>query len=90
MFVIPRPSTTSSDPLASPLIPAIPACPPLLEAINKNGLVIFLAANLLTGLVNVGMQTMYAEWYVALPVLVGYSAVLCAMAWSIRGVRLGL
>lgn len=66
------------------------ACPPLLEAVNKNSLAIFLAANLLTGVVNMSMQTMYAEWYTAMGVLLVYSAGLCALAWGIRGYRIGL
>lgn len=64
------------------------ACPPLLEAVNRNGLAVFLAANLLTGLVNVSMQTMYASRAAALAVLGAYSAVTCALAWAIRRYRI--
>jgi phosphatidylinositol glycan class W len=68
--------------------PTSPACPPLLETINANGLPIFLAANLLTGLVNVSMRTMYASWYTAMGVLLAYSMGLCVIFWTMRGWRL--
>jgi len=61
--------------------------PPLLEAINKNGLAVFLAANLLTGLINVSMRTMYVGDRIAIVVLVAYSAVLSSIAWVGRGLR---
>jgi phosphatidylinositol glycan class W len=61
--------------------------PPLLEAINANGLAVFLAANLLTGLVNVLMRTMYISDSVAMVVLVVYSSSLCSIAWLGRGFR---
>lgn len=64
------------------------AVPPLLEAINRNGLAVFLLANLATGLVNVSMKTMYASDTVALLVLGLYSGGICALAWSGRGLRL--
>lgn len=76
--------------LVLPPHPASPACPALLEAINANGLPVFLAANLLTGLINMGMQTMYAKWYVAMGVLLAYSAGLCGVAWAIRRRRIKL
>lgn len=65
-----------------------PAVPPLLDAINKNGLAVFLLANLGTGLVNVSMKTMYASDTVALGVLVAYSGGISALAWAGRGFRL--
>ena len=43
--------------------------PCMLEAINRNGLFYFLLLNLQTGLVNLGMQTMYASDHVAIMVL---------------------
>ena len=61
--------------------------PPLLEAINKNGLAVFLAANLLTGLINVSIRTMYVSDRMAIIVLVAYSSVLCSIAWVGRGLR---
>ncbi|WWD19548.1 hypothetical protein CI109_104009 [Kwoniella shandongensis] len=62
--------------------------PPLLEAINKNGLVVFLVANLLTGLVNVSMETMYASKMVGLGVVGVYTWAVCGVAWILRGRRL--
>lgn len=64
------------------------ACPPLLEAVNRNGLAVFLLANLMTGLINVSMQTMYASHATALTVLAAYSAGICAIAWAIRRYRI--
>lgn len=64
------------------------ACPPLLEAVNRNGLAVFLLANLMTGLVNVSMKTMYASHGTALFVLAAYSAVICGFAWVIRRHRI--
>jgi phosphatidylinositol glycan class W len=61
--------------------------PPLLEAINKNGLAVFLVANLLTGLVNVSMRTMYVGDRTAVLVLVAYSSLVCSIAWLGRGLR---
>jgi phosphatidylinositol glycan class W len=45
-------------------------------------------ANLLTGLVNVGMQTMYASNLTAMVVLLLYSAAVVAVAWLLRNKRL--
>lgn len=67
-----------------------PPCPPLLDAINRNGLVVFLVANLLTGLINVSMQTMYAGTLVSMTILTAYSAGVSAFAWAIRGHRIKL
>lgn len=64
------------------------ACPPLLDAINANGLVVFLLANLGTGLVNVSMQTMFAPDWLAMAVLVTYSIVIVGIAWKLRSVRI--
>lgn len=66
------------------------AVPPLLEAVNTNGLAVFLVANVLTGLVNVSMQTMYLDARTSMLVLVGYSVAVCALAWVGRSVRLKL
>ena len=78
-----------------------PAVPPLLEAINANGLVVFLAvscdaqdgradvkANVLTGIVNLSIKTMYAGPLVSLAVLFVYSAAVAAIAWTLRGYRI--
>lgn len=66
------------------------AVPPLLDAINVNGLAVFLAANVMTGLVNVSMKTMYADARTSMLVLVGYSVAVCGLAWVGRNLRLKL
>ncbi|KAF9011707.1 GWT1-domain-containing protein [Cyathus striatus] len=55
--------------------------PPLLEAINKHSLVLFLLANVMTGVINLSMSTMYASDAVAMSVLTGYTLVVCGIAW---------
>ncbi|ODN81579.1 GPI-anchored wall transfer protein 1 [Cryptococcus amylolentus CBS 6039] len=64
--------------------------PPLLEAMNKNSLVIFLVANLLTGLVNVTMETMYVGKWVAMGVLGVYTAGVAWVGWALKGKRIQL
>ncbi|KAJ3996219.1 GWT1-domain-containing protein [Lentinula boryana] len=98
MVFFPSPSTTrkskkqldgtsiSSSPAASPA--AIPH--PLLDAVNKNGLVVFLVANVGTGLINLTIPTMYTSDLWAMIILCGYSYAICIMAWVLRGVRLRL
>lgn len=71
-----------------PTNPPSKPVPPLLHAINQNGLVVFLVANLLTGLVNVSMETMYMGNASALFVLALYSMGVCGLAWTIRSYRL--
>ncbi|THH32796.1 hypothetical protein EUX98_g1386 [Antrodiella citrinella] len=62
--------------------------PKLLDAINKNGLVFFLVANVTTGLVNLAIPTMYASDSKAMVVLGVYTFWMCAGAWLCRGRRL--
>lgn len=69
-----------------PIRPA--QAPLLLEAINRNSLLFFLLANLCTGVVNLGMRTMYAGTTLAMFVLSGYSLAICYVAWILRGKRL--
>ncbi|GMK54758.1 hypothetical protein CspeluHIS016_0113440 [Cutaneotrichosporon spelunceum] len=64
------------------------ACPPLLDAVNANGLAVFLLANVGTGIINVSMQTMFAPDWLAMAVLVLYSVAVCGIAWLLRGVRI--
>ncbi|KAH7106982.1 GWT1-domain-containing protein [Auriculariales sp. MPI-PUGE-AT-0066] len=68
--------------------PNVARSPPLFEAINKNGLVFFLLANVMTGAVNLSMRTMYAGDTLAMTVLVVYSLVITYVAWVFRDVRL--
>lgn len=55
----------------------------IMQAFNKNGLALFLLANLLTGAVNLGMNTLDATTGVAMAVLISY-------AITVTGVALGL
>lgn len=48
---------------------------PVLDSINNNGLFIFLLGNLLTGLVNMSMNTLEADNTVSTLVLIGYSLI---------------
>ncbi|OTB01242.1 hypothetical protein M426DRAFT_64447 [Hypoxylon sp. CI-4A] len=52
----------------------------VLRAFNRNGLAIFLAANLLTGLVNMTVRTLDVGPSVTMGILVGYAAVLTGLA----------
>ncbi|KAI5121922.1 hypothetical protein M0805_000251 [Coniferiporia weirii] len=65
-----------------------PKAPMLLEAINLNGLALFLLANIVTGLINLSMSTMYASDTTAMLVLSAYSFGLCLVAWMCRESRL--
>jgi phosphatidylinositol glycan class W len=56
------------------------ATSPVLEAYNRNGLFIFLIANLLTGLVNLTVPTLDVSDAQAMGVLVGYAAVVTGVA----------
>ena len=57
-----------------------PAPPPLLKAVNSFPLSVFLLANLLTGAVNLSVDTMTASDTVAAAVLCAYMLVVCAAA----------
>ncbi|KAI9068191.1 hypothetical protein FKP32DRAFT_1562231 [Trametes sanguinea] len=64
------------------------SAPPLLDAINKNGLVLFLLANVMTGLINLSMQTMYMSDSSAMFVISSYALAISAVAWACRHRRL--
>ncbi|SJX62363.1 related to GWT1-GPI-anchored wall transfer protein [Sporisorium reilianum f. sp. reilianum] len=69
-----------------------PVTPAVLHDLNTHALTVFLAANLLTGLVNVAVRTMYTRDAVALGVLLVYTAACCALArvLTVRGIRFKL
>ncbi|KAL4071738.1 GWT1-domain-containing protein [Scleroderma yunnanense] len=62
--------------------------PPLLEAINRNSLVVFLVANFATGLINISLKTMYTSNGKAILILSGYAFGICGFAWAFRNRRL--
>ncbi|PPR06511.1 hypothetical protein CVT24_002625 [Panaeolus cyanescens] len=72
----------STEPLSSPGNP-----PHLLHVINRYGLWIFLGANVLTGLVNLTIPTMYTSDIKAILILSVYSFVVCAVPWYIDARR---
>mmetsp|Transcript_10696 Transcript_10696/g.22570 ORF Transcript_10696/g.22570 Transcript_10696/m.22570 type:complete len:99 (+) Transcript_10696:123-419(+) len=61
--------------LLRPLSPVL-----LLRAINRNLLVIFLLANLITGAVNLSLCTTRVSDAVAWTIMVGYLSAVCAVA----------
>ena len=52
----------------------------LVSAMNSNALPFFLLANLMTGAVNLAMDTTAASTHAAHAVLIAYAALLCAVA----------
>ncbi|KIM82775.1 hypothetical protein PILCRDRAFT_820061 [Piloderma croceum F 1598] len=62
--------------------------PALLEAINRNGLVLFILANIATGLINLSIPTMYISDPLAMLILSGYACGICAVAWNFRDRRI--
>ncbi|KAF8523780.1 GWT1-domain-containing protein [Hysterangium stoloniferum] len=58
--------------------------PTLLEAINLNGLLLFLLANVATGLINLAVRTMYASDLKAMVILSLYAFGICAVAWMTK------
>ncbi|KAI8140698.1 GWT1-domain-containing protein [Fennellomyces sp. T-0311] len=61
--------------------PSIGRGPSLLDAVNINSLLTFLWANILTGLVNLSMRTLYASTAVSLAVCFGYISIVSLLPW---------
>jgi len=53
----------------------------LLDAINRNGLVLFLIANIITGLINLSLPTMFMSDWWAMLVLSLYAFAISGIAW---------
>ncbi|KIJ64800.1 hypothetical protein HYDPIDRAFT_111404 [Hydnomerulius pinastri MD-312] len=64
------------------------SAPALLEAMNKNSLVLFLLANVATGIINLYTPTMYTPNGKAMLILGGYAFGVSAFAWLFRGRRI--
>ncbi|KAL6304631.1 GWT1-domain-containing protein [Sparassis latifolia] len=62
--------------------------PALFEAVNRNGLVLFLLANFATGLINLSLPTMYMSDWLAMVVLSVYMLSICSVAWWCRNRRI--
>ena len=58
----------------------------LLAALNRNGLLIFLVANLLTGGVNLALRTLDYGHLEAMGILFAYAGVICAFALGLDGI----
>ncbi|KYR01579.1 phosphatidylinositol glycan [Tieghemostelium lacteum] len=50
------------------------------KSINRNQLFIFLLGNILTGLINISMKTIYADTETSMTVITGYTLFLCLVA----------
>lgn len=66
------------------------ATSPVMTAFNKNGLAIFLVANLLTGAVNLGVHTLDCSTIQAISILIGYAAVLTGIALGLQKANIKL
>lgn len=66
------------------------AVPDLFTAINRNGLAVFLVANLLTGIINLSVHSIYLPSRPAFSLLLAYALFILAFAWSIRNFKFSL
>lgn len=79
----PSSSSSSSSQSASATASQPHHASKVLHAFNRNGLAIFLVANLLTGLVNLTVPTLHVGSALALSILVSYMAVLTGVALAL-------
>jgi len=66
--------------LAIDLLSTIPLSSIIVQAINRNQLAIFLVGNLMTGVVNLSMKTIYSSDEVGLLVIALYTGLVCSVA----------
>ncbi|KZO94705.1 GWT1-domain-containing protein [Calocera viscosa TUFC12733] len=81
----PAPASSRAPPPSTPASRAQapgPRTPTLFHSLNAHPLALFLLANLLTGLVNLALPTMYVRDVPALVVLGAYAGVVCAVGWG--------
>ncbi|KAA1119927.1 Glucosaminyl phosphatidylinositol (GlcN-PI) nositol acylation protein [Puccinia graminis f. sp. tritici] len=64
--------------------------PLIFQFINQNSLAIFLFANLLTGLINLSVHSIYLDPTLAFFLLLLYSVLITIFAWSIKSFKLSL
>ena len=62
------------------LLSTIPLSSIIVQAINRNQLAIFLVGNLMTGVVNLSMKTIYSSDEVGLLVIALYTWLVCSVA----------
>ncbi|EJU01339.1 hypothetical protein DACRYDRAFT_95011 [Dacryopinax primogenitus] len=92
------PSSTSNPPPSAPpstsptgpsFPPPSPRTPPLFLPLSQHPLPLFLLSNLLTGLINLLLPTMYVRHWAAMLVLGTYAAAVCGVGWVWKGLGLG-
>ena len=60
---------------------------PLLEAVNRFGLAVFLSSNILTGLVNLTFDTLHTSDRMAMIILTAYLMMVCGFALFLDDVK---
>jgi hypothetical protein len=77
--------STNEDPETLP--PIKTSCPPIFESINRHGLLVFVIANLITGLVNLIMNTMACSVYKSFVIMTLYASTLAGISLIIDRVH---